>query len=71
MIASRRNDPTQSNRSSVWNHDCQGAFDVLTRCLMSASVLAMTNDEDRLILDTGASDWAIGTVLSEIRDEFE
>ena len=44
----------------------QIAFDELKRRLTSAPVLALPNDSDQYVLDTDASDIALGVVLSKI-----
>ena len=51
-----------------WTAECQSAFDQLKDALSSASVLALPNDEGQFILDTDASDRAIGAVLSQIQN---
>jgi transposase InsO family protein len=49
----------------VWNDDCQQAFQDLKSKLTTAPVLCMANDQDVFCLDTDASDFAIGAVLSQ------
>ena len=51
-----------------WTQDCQAAFDEMKRRLTTAPVLSMPTEEDPYILDTDASDFAIGAVLSQIVD---
>ena len=48
--------------------DCQKAFDTLKAKLASPPVLAYPKDEGEYILDTDASNYAIGAVLSQIQD---
>ena len=48
--------------------DCQKAFDTLKAKLASPPVLAYSKDEGEYILDTDASNYAIGAVLSQIQD---
>lgn len=50
----------------MWNEECQGSFDQLRECLCSAPVLAYPNFTNPFILDTDASNVAIGTVLSQL-----
>ena len=51
-----------------WSQDCQKAFDSLKEKLASPPVLAYPKDEGEYILDTDASNHAIGAVLSQIQD---
>ena len=46
-----------------WDTEQEKAFDVLRQKLMEAPVLAYPNSEDLLILDTDASNHAIGAEL--------
>jgi len=48
-----------------WTHDCQVAFQKLKKVLTSSPVLAMPSESGTFILDTDASNLAIGSVLSE------
>jgi transposase InsO family protein len=50
-----------------WSEKCQTAFDTLKTLLTTAPILAMPNDEGRYILDTDASDIAVGAVLSQVQ----
>ena len=45
----------------------RGAFDALKACLLSAPILGFPTEEDRFVLDTDASLFAIGGVLSQSR----
>ena len=47
-----------------WDEHCQTAFEQLKLALTSSRILAMPTDLDKYILDTNASDTAIGAVLS-------
>ena len=55
----RKNQPFQ------WTQEAQTAFDALKGALTSAPILAMPTDNDDFVLDTDASDLAIGAVLSQ------
>ena len=55
----------------VWTPQCQAAFDQLKSSLISADVLALPSDEGEYILDTDASDVAMGGVLSIVQDGVE
>lgn len=62
---------TNLTRKSVkfkWDEKCQIAFDFLKNSLVSAPVLAFPTREDVFILDTDASDYGIGGVLSQIQN---
>ena len=47
------------------------AFDALKACLLSAPILWFPTEEDRFVLDTDASLFAIKGVLSQIQNEEE
>ena len=51
-----------------WNEDCQRAFETLKQLLVTAPVLAYPTVDGEYILDTDASNWALGAVLSQIQD---
>ena len=51
-----------------WTADCQSAFDDLKGCLTSAPILAYPRMEGEFVLDTDASGFAIGAVLSQRQD---
>ena len=55
----------------VWGSEQQRAFDALKACLLSAPILGFPTEEDRFVLDTDASLFAIGGVLSQIQNEEE
>ena len=55
----------------VWADEQQTAFDALKACLLSAPILGFPTEEDRFVLDTDASLFAIGGVLSQIQNEEE
>ena len=52
----------------VWGSEQQRAFDALKVCLLSAPILGFPTEEDRFVLDTDASLFAIGGVLSQIQN---
>ena len=54
-----------------WSSDCQEAFRRLKDALTSAPVLVMPDEEGTFVLDTDASNFAIGSVLSLRRDGVE
>ena len=49
----------------VWTADCQQAFESLKKSLVSAPILAYPTATDLFVLDTDASNVAIGAVLSQ------
>ena len=56
---------TDAKAEFRWTPACQQAFDNLKLRLTTAPILAYPNKEDQFILDTDASDVAIGAVLSQ------
>ena len=59
---------TGKNSSFHWGEEQQMAFDTLKEHLITAPVLAFPNVEDVFILDTDASDAAIGAELSQVQN---
>ncbi len=61
---------TKKNQRFDWTGECNQAFINLKSCLTSAPVLAYPSEEvtDVFLLDTDASDTAIGCVLSQIQN---
>ena len=55
----------------MWGSEQQTAFDALKACLLSAPILGFPTEEDRIVLDTDASLFAIGGVLSQVQNEEE
>ena len=58
---------TQQNTQFIWSESCQNAFLELKRRLTSAPILALPRSDCDFIVDTDASDFAIGAVLSQIQ----
>jgi hypothetical protein len=52
----------------LWTHECQTAFESLKEALTSAPVLAYPDPEKSYILDTDASLFGMGAVLSQLHD---
>jgi len=48
-----------------WTAECLQAFDTLKLKLMTEPILALPNDEGTYILDTDASNFGLGAVLSQ------
>ena len=55
----------------TWNEKHTRAFEELNKAVTSAPVLAFPNSEDHFILDTDASDFAIGAELSQVQQGVE
>ena len=62
---------TDAHADFVWTPACHKAFEELKSRLVSAPILAYPNQEDLFILDTDASDTAIGAVLSQSQEGHE
>ena len=57
---------TEKNTKFNWSNDCRVAFETLKRMLVEAPVLAHPDFTKPFLLDTDASDVAVGGVLSQI-----
>jgi len=55
----------------VWTEQCQQAMDELKKRLVSKPILALPQSEGTYILDTDASDFGLGAVLSQEQDGVE
>jgi len=49
----------------VWTKECQRAFEELKQRLTSGPILALPENEGTYVLDTDASDFGLGAVLSQ------
>ena len=58
---------TQKGRQFRWTGECQEAFERLTYCLTSAPILAYPEQSEQFVLDTDASEFAVGAVLSQMQ----
>ena len=67
-IAKPLHDLTAKDKSFKWSEDCQISFDKLKQVLISEPILAHPDISKESILDTDASDKAIGAVLSQVID---
>ena len=54
-----------------WTEERQKAFDALKSRLLQEPILALPANEGQYILDTVASDFALGAVLSQVQNEEE
>lgn len=59
---------TEKGRTFSWDEPCEKAFQTLKERLITAPILAYPRPGDPFILDTDASDQAIGSVLSQKQD---
>ena len=59
---------TEKNRNFVWTDECEDAFRCLKLKLTNSPILSYANNEDPFILDTDASFYGIGAVLSQIQN---
>ena len=55
----------------VWTDWQQQAFEALKACLISAPILGFPTENGRFVLDTEASLFAVGGVLSQLQDDRE
>ena len=67
MIAKPLNDLTRKESKLKWTDNCQTAFDELRAHLIGPDIMAYPVDDGNYILDTDASDYALGAVLSQIQ----
>jgi hypothetical protein len=61
----------EKNSKFKWTDECQNAFDELKTFLTSTPILAYPLPDIPFILDTDASDKAVGAVLSQVQDSHE
>ena len=55
----------------TWSDEAEESFERLKTALVTSPVLAMPNEHDEFVLDTDASLFAIGAVLSQVQDGVE
>ena len=55
----------------VWTDQQQAAFEALKACLVCAPILGFPTEDGRFVLDTDASLFAVGGVLSQLQKEGE
>ena len=70
QVASPLTTLTQKNKPFVWTPHCQESFETLKSLLTESPILAYPTqgEGDKFILDTDASNFGIGGVLSQIQD---
>lgn len=59
---------TQKDRKFEWSEDCEKAFNSLKHLLTTAPILSYPSTNDMFILDTDASAYRVGAVLSQLQD---
>ena len=55
----------------MWTNCQQQAFEAQKACLVSAPILGFPTQNGRFVLDTDASLFAVGGVLSQLQDDRE
>lgn len=60
---------TEKSRSFHWTAEAEQAFQNLKQLLTSAPILGYPDPDGYFILDTDASSYGIGTVLSQVQQE--
>ena len=70
-IASPLNQLTRKGETFQWGERANRAFEGLKRALISSPCLALPLDQGSFVLDTDASAFALGGVLSQVQDEQE
>jgi len=71
VIAAPLYNLTRKDGEFKWTRECQEAFDELKRRLVSEPILALPSGEGTYVLDTDASDFGLGAVLSQRQNEQE
>lgn len=61
-------DLTRKDSKFKWTNECEQALNNLKKALIGADVMAYPRNKGTYILDTDASDYAIGAVLSQEQD---
>jgi hypothetical protein len=59
---------TEERQPFQWTPDVETAFQTLKRALCTAPILAYPKPGERFIVDTDASNFGIGGVLSQVQD---
>ena len=62
---------TRKGAPFVWTDRQQQAFEALKACLISVPILGFPTEDGRFVLDTVASLFAVGGVLSQLQDDRE
>ncbi|CAG2241057.1 unnamed protein product [Mytilus edulis] len=62
---------TEKGREFKWTSDCQESFEKLKQFLISAPILSYPDMNKKFILDTDASGFGLGAVLSQVHENGE
>ena len=62
---------TEKGENFKWTQECQKSMDTLKQCLISAPILGYPDTNETFILDTDASGFGVGSVLSQIQNDKE
>ena len=68
LIASPLHSLTKKGNAFMWTAECQMSFDELRKAMVTTPILASPDFSQPFILDTDASDKAIGAVLLQVID---
>jgi transposase InsO family protein/predicted aspartyl protease len=59
---------TEEARKFDWDQSCQRAFEQLKKALLTSPILGYPNEHGNFVLDTDASNYGIGGILSQLQD---
>ncbi|CAC5389689.1 Retrovirus-related Pol polyprotein from transposon 297 [Mytilus coruscus] len=62
---------TELNTKFIWDEICQMSFDTLKQTLICSPILAFPREEGLFIIDADASQYGMGSVLSQVQDRVE
>jgi hypothetical protein len=62
---------TEEKQAFLWTPEVEAAFQMLKEALCTAPILAYPQPRERFIVDTDVSNVGIGTVFSQVEDEWE
>jgi hypothetical protein len=68
-IAKPLTELTKKDQEFNWNKEAQDAFDALKTCFTTAPILATFDPERHIVLETDASDFAIGACLGQLDEQ--
>jgi transposase InsO family protein len=60
---------TKKNARFEWTDECQRSFDILKKALMTEPILVAPDNTKDFVLETDASDIAIGAALKQVADD--
>ena len=67
LIARPLHQLTKKGLELKWTPECEVAFKTIKQALVSRSLVAYPRRDESFILDSDASGWAIGAVLSQVQ----